>query len=248
MRVETGADNAGIGGFIITGSVPKEVLLRALGPATGVAGSLADPILELHGPPGFATVINDNWRDFTPPIPPTLFDGLDNLESGILMTLNPGAYTAILRGNGTPGTGVALVEIYDLAAGVASKLGDISTRAFVSTGNDVVIAGFILGNATGNDKVVVRGLGPSLADSGLSPVLADPTLDLFNSSGTVIQSNNDWQATQAAELTALGLAPSNPLESAIVATLPPGSYTARLSGVNSSTGLGLVEVYDLGSP
>jgi hypothetical protein len=137
------------------------------------------------------------------------------------------------------------VEVYDLAAGVASKLGDISTRAFVSTGNDVVIAGFILGSSTGNDTVVIRGLGPSLGASGLSPVLADPILDLFDSSGTIIQSNDNWQAgAGAAQITALGLAPSNNLESAILATLPPGSYTARLSGVNSGTGLGLVEVYD----
>jgi hypothetical protein len=142
-----------------------------------------------------------------------------------------------------------LVEVYDLAAGVASKLGDISTRAFVSTGSDVVIGGFILGNATGNDNVIVRGLGPSLSGSGLSPVLADPTLDLFNSSGTILQSNDNWQdGPNAAEIMALGLAPTNPLESAMLVTLPPGSYTARLSGVNSGTGLGLVEVYDLGSP
>jgi hypothetical protein len=113
----------------------------------------------------------------------------------------------------------------------------------------VLIGGFILGNATGNDKVVIRGIGPSLADSGLSSVLADPTLDLFNSSGTIIQSNDNWQDDpHTAEITALGLEPTNPLESAMLANLPPGSYTARLSGVNSGTGLGLVEVYDVGSP
>ena len=251
LLVETGTDNAGIGGFIITGSVPKEVIVRALGPSTGVANSLADPTLALHGPSGFTTIINDNWKvrsDGTSQqaeieatgIPPT-----NDLESAIHATLAPGAYTAILTGNGTPGTGVALVEVYDLAQGVASKLANISTRAFVSTGSDVVIAGFILGNATGNDNVIVRGLGPSLSGSGLSPVLADPTLDLFNSSGTVIQSNDNWQTgPNAAEITALGLAPTNPLESAMLATLAPGSYTARLSGVSSGTGLGLVEVYD----
>ena len=194
---------------------------------------------------------NDNWKlrpDGTSQqaeieatgIPPT-----NDLESAIHATLAPGAYTAILRGNGTPGTGVALVEVYDLAAGVASKLGDISTRAFVSTGSDVVIAGFILGNATGDDNVILRGIGPSLGASGLSPVLADPTLDLFNSSGTIIQSNDNWQTDpHAAEINAVGLAPTNPLESATLATLAPGSYTARLSGVGGGTGLGLVEVYD----
>ena len=233
------------------GSVPKEVIIRALGPSTGVANFLADPTLALFmGSTQLTT--NNNWkiRDSdgssqqaeieATGIPPT-----NDLESAIHATLAPGAYTAILRGNGTPGTGVALVEVYDLAQGVASKLGDISTRAFVSTGSDVVIAGFILGNATGNDNVIVRGLGPSLSGSGLSPVLADPTLDLFNSSGTIIQSNDNWQTDpHAAEITALGLAPTNPLESATLATLAPGSYTARLSGVGGGTGLGLVEVYD----
>src|SRR5450755_2230483 len=128
----------------------------------------------------------------------------------------------MVTGKGTPGTGVAWVEVYDLAAGVASKLGDISTRAFVNTGSDVVIAGFILGSSIGNDNVIVRGLGPSLSGSGLSPVLADPTLDLFNSSGTIIQSNDNWQTgPNAAEINALGLAPTNPLESAMLANLPP---------------------------
>ena len=181
LRVETGVDNAGIGGFIITGSVPKEVIIRGLGPSTGVANSLADPTLALFRAAGHLP--NDNWKlrpDGTSQqaeieatgIPPT-----NDLESAIHATLAPGAYTAILRGNGTPGTGVALVEVYDLAQGVASKLGDISTRAFVSTGSDVVIGGFILGGAAGNDNVIVRGLGPSLSGSGLSNVLADPTLE-----------------------------------------------------------------------
>ena len=252
MLVGTG-NNIGIGGFIITGSAPKQVLLRAIGPSlssSGVPNPLADPIMELHGTGSFTTIINNNWMDdpvqkaliIATGIPPT-----NDLESAILATLAPGAYTAIVKGNGTPpGVGVALVEIYDLDHPSASKLANISTRAFVSTGGDIVIAGFMLGNATGNGKVIVRGMGPSLSASGLSPVLANPTLELRNSSGVLLISNDDWQdnAVQAAEIIAAGLAPSNNLESALVANLPPGLYTALLAGLNNGTGLGLVEVYD----
>ena len=137
-----------------------------------------------------------------------------------------------------------MVEIYDLSQAAISKLGNISSRAFVNTGNDIVIAGFILGNGTSDDPIIIRGLGPSL--SPLSPLLADPKLELRNSSGVLVLSNNNWQddPVQAAIVTAAGLAPANPLESAIAAPLAPGAYTALLSGVNNGTGLGLVEVYD----
>ena len=250
LRVQAG-DNVGIGGFIITGSVPKQVLLRGIGPSLipfGVPDALADPVMELHGPSPFVTIINDNWRDDPAQailikgtgIPPT-----NDLESAIYATLAPGAYTAIVRGQNN-GTGVALIEVYDLSATVLSKLGNISTRAFVGTGNDIVIAGFILGHSAGNDRIEVRGIGPSLANFGVPNPLANPKLELRDSNGALIGSNDDWQddPVQAAELIALGLAPSNTLESAMVTTVPPGSYTALLSGVNSGTGLGLVEVYD----
>jgi hypothetical protein len=250
MQVQTG-DNVGIGGFIITGAAPKHVLLRAIGPSltqSGVPNALADPVLELHGPGGFATLTNDNWRDdpvqeaaiVATGIPPT-----NNLESGIDTTLNPGAYTAIVRGKNNS-SGVALVEVYDLSQAVPARLANISTRAFVSTGDNIVIAGFVLGGHSGEDKVVVRGLGPA----GVPGALADPTLELRDANGVLIGSNNDWQdnATQAAGLTAAHLAPPNTLDAAIMATLPPGPYTALLAGRNNSTGVGLVEVYDLGPP
>jgi len=248
--VDTG-DNVGIGGFIITGSAPKHVLVRAIGPSlarNGLTDVLADPVLELHGPGAFVTVTNDNWRDdqeaaiIADGIPPT-----DDLESAIDATLTPGAYTAIVRGKNDT-SGVALVEVYDLDAAALSKLGNISTRAFVNTGIDIVIAGFILGDNGGDDRVIVRGLGPSLGDAGLSNVLADPTLELRNSDGTLLVSDNDWQdnAAQAADITAAGLAPSSNLEAAIATTLPPGLYTALLTGLNNGTGLGLIEVYDRG--
>jgi hypothetical protein len=254
MLVQTG-DNVGIGGFIITGSAPKHVLLRAIGPSlaqSGVPNPLADPVLELHGPGGFVTITDDNWRDdpvqealiIADGIPPT-----NDLESAIDATLNPGAYTAIVRGKNNT-SGVALVEVYDLSPAVLAKLANISTRAFVSTGDNIVIAGFILGGNSGGDGVVVRGLGPSLTAAGVPNALADPTLELRDSNGTLLVSDNDWQdnPAQAAELTAAGLAPTNPLESGIAATLPPGAYTALLAGRNNGTGIGLVEVYDRGTP
>ena len=160
----------------------------------------------------------------------------------------PEPYTAILRGKGNT-SGVALVEVYDLNQGVDSKLANLSTRAFVSTGDNIVIAGFMLsdGNAV-DDRVVVRGIGPSLTAVGVPNALADPTLELRDSNGALLVANNDWQddPVQAAEITAAGLAPTNNLESAIAATLPPGLYTALLAGLNNGIGIGVVEVYDLG--
>jgi hypothetical protein len=245
MRVQTGA-NVGIGGFIITGTAPKRVILRAIGPSLPVSDALADPVMELHGPAGFMTIINDNWRDTQEAeIIATGFPPTNNLESAIVATLNPGAYTAIVRGKNNT-SGVALVEVYDLDQAAASKLGNISTRAFVSTGSNIVIAGFILGGGTGNDNVIVRGIGPSLPVTG---VLADPTLELRDSNGALIRSDDNWQddPAQAALISAAGLAPTNSLESAIFATLTPGPYTALLAGLNNGTGVGLVEVYDLGN-
>jgi hypothetical protein len=250
MRVQTG-DNVGIGGFIIAGSAPKHLLLRAIGPSltgSGVPDALADPVLELHGPGGFTTVINDNWRDDPAQQAAILATGIaptNNLESAIDATLNPGAYTAIIKGKNNS-SGVALIEVYDLSQAVSAKLANISTRAFVSTGDNIVIAGFTLGGNSGDDRVVVRGVGPA----GVPNPLADPTLELRDANGALIGSNNDWQddAAQAAGLTAAGLAPPGNLDAAILATLPPGLYTALLAGRNNGTGVGLVEVYDLGPP
>jgi len=251
MLVQTG-DNVGIGGFIITGTTPKQVLLRAIGPSlisSGVPNPLADPVLELHGPPGFVTIINDNCRDADPPPPPPFSCPSNTLESAIFATLNPGPYTAIVRGKNNT-SGVALLEVYDLNQAAASKLANISTRAFVSTGTDIVIAGFILGGHGGIDNVIVRGIGPSLTQFGARNALANPTLELRDSNGSLIRADNDWQddPAQATIIAAAGLAPANSRESGIAATLAPGPYTALLAGLDSGTGLGLVEVYDLGAP
>jgi hypothetical protein len=165
------------------------------------------------------------------------------------VTLAPGAYTAIVRGKNDT-SGVALIEVYGLNPSPLSKLGNISTRALVGTSDNIVIAGFILGGGEGNDRIAVRGLGPSLAAVGVANALADPQLELRDSDGALLGSNNDWQddSAQAIELTAAGLAPANYLESGLAMTLPPGLYTALLSGMNNSSGIGLVEVYDRGTP
>jgi hypothetical protein len=250
MRVQTG-DKVGIGGFIVTGSVPKHVIVRAIGPSLtryGIIDVLADPVLELHGPGVFVTIINDNWRDTQQAaIEATGLAPTNSLESAIDATLAPGAYTAIVRGKNNT-SGVALVEVYDLNQSVG-KLANISTRAFVDTDDNIVIAGFILGHNSGVDNIIARGMGPSLSTVGVPNVLANPTLELRDTNGRLLSSNNDWQdnAAQAAIVTAAGLAPGNNLESAIAATLPPGLYTALLAGVNNTTGVGLVEVYDRGA-
>ena len=262
LRVQTG-DNVGIGGFIITGTVPKHVLLRAIGPSLtqfGVPDPLGDPVLELHGPGAFVTLTNNNWRDTQEAeIQATGLAPSNDLESAIVATLAPGAYTGIVKGNLTPPPpmpptpnpdGVALIEVYDLNPSAVSKLANMSTRAFVSTGANVVIAGFILGGNSGATSIVLRGIGPSLSDSGVPDPLADPTLELRDSNGALIMRNDNWQddPSQAAIISAAGLAPRNAFESGIAVTLAPGPYTAFLAGLNNDTGVGLVEAYDLGAP
>ena len=221
----------------------------------GVPNPLPDPVLELHGPAGFATVTNNNWQDDPAQAALIVASGLaptNNLESAIDATLNPGAYTAVVHGNvGSSGQdGVALIEVYDLSQAVLSKLGNISTRAFVSTGDNVVIAGFVLGNNSGLTRIVIRGIGPSLIAFGVANALANPTLELRDNNAALLASNDNWQddPAQAAELTAAGLAPTNPSESGIALTLGPGQYTAILAGGNNASGVGVVEVYDRGAP
>jgi hypothetical protein len=250
MRVQTG-DNVGIGGFIITGTAPKHVLLRAIGPSiTGLSGVLADPTLELNGSAG--TVTNNNWQDDPVQRLAILATGLaptNNLEAAIDATLNPGAYTAIVRGNGGT-SGIGLIEVYDLSQAVPAKLANISTRALVGTGGDIVIAGFILGNNSGSTRIVIRGIGGSLTVLGVPNALANPTLELRDSNAALLMSNDNWQddPAQAADLTASGLAPTNASESGIALTLGPGQYTALLAGQGSTTGVGVIEVYDRGAP
>lgn len=253
MRIQTG-DNLGIGGFIIAGTAPMRVLIRALGPSlisSGVSGALGDPALELHGSSGFVTTTNHNWRDTQEAeIQATSIPPSNDLESAILVTLDPGLYSAVVRGENNT-TGLSLIEVYDLDQGPLSKLANLSTRAFVDTGDNIVIAGFILGSNSGNDRVMVRGIGPDLAQFGVPNPLADPTLELRDSNGALLAYNNDWQDNCPPESPCIitGLPPpGSPLDAVIVATLPPGLYTALLAGLNNGTGVGLIELYDLGPP
>ena len=250
MRVETG-NNVLIGGFIVTGTAPKTVAVRGIGPSLtpfGISDALADPTLELRDSSGGLVRQNDNWQDDPSQASQLTALGLalqNPNESGMVASLSPSAYTAILAGkNG--GTGVGLVEIYDTNSGADSQLANISTRGFVLTDTNVMIGGFILGGAN-NTHVVVRGIGPSLAQFGLSPVLDDPTLELRDSNGALLVSNDNWQddPVSAAQLTARGLAPTNAAESGIQVSQFPGAFTAILAGKSGGTGIGLVEIYNV---
>jgi hypothetical protein len=249
LRVEL-ADNAMIGGFIITGNDAKTVVLRGMGPSlanAGLSNVLADPVLELHGSNGAVILQNDNWRDTQEAqIQNSGFQPSDNREAVIIAALQPGAYTGILTGKDQT-TGVGLVEFYDTSQAANAQLRNLSTRGLVQTANNVMIGGFILGGDTGGTRVAIRGIGPSLSQSGLSNVLANPTLELHDSNGTTLVSNDNWgdDAASAAALSANGLALQNSLESGIFTTLVPGAYTAILAGKNGGTGIGLVEVYNL---
>jgi phospholipase/lecithinase/hemolysin/uncharacterized protein (DUF2141 family) len=248
-RLNVGTDeNALIGGLIVSGPDSKQVVLRGIGPSLAVngvpvEGSLADPVLELHQG-GALLMSNDNWKDSQESeIEATGLAPTDDLESAILTTLAPGSYTVILRGQSSA-TGIGLVEAYDVDAAADSSLANTSTRGFVQTGDDVLIAGFIVGNG-GSDTVVVRAIGPSLADAGVANSLADPMLDLYDANGAVIRSNDDWRESQEALIESTGLAPTKDAESAIIRALEPGSYTAIVRGKDGATGIALVEVYSL---
>jgi sugar lactone lactonase YvrE len=247
MDVLTG-EQVMIAGFIIVGSAPKRVMVRGIGPSLsnfGISGVLSNPTLQLQDQGGATVARNDDWKESQESeiantgIPPT-----NDVESAMVVTLAPGAYTVIEQGKAN-GTGVGLVELYDLDPGTDSSLGNISTRGFVETGNKVMIGGFIVGGGNNTAKVLVRGIGPSLAAFGISNPLSDPRIELHNASGALVSSNNDWKDTDRDLIQATGIPPSNDLESAIVAVLPGGSYTAIVSGRNGETGVGLVEVYNL---
>ncbi len=235
-----------IAGFIVDGTGPKQLVLRALGPTLtqfGVSGVLQNPTLGLYNSAGGAIASNDNWQQAANAQSiPTNFRPLDNLESAILISLNPGAYTAVVSGvNNT--TGIALVEAYDIATGAAAHLSNISTRGLVQTSDNVMIAGMVVQSS--NENVLVRALGPTLASFGITNPLANPTLELRDANGALIASNDNWKSTQQSEIMPTGKAPPSDLESAILRTLTPGNYTAILRGVNNATGVALLEVYAL---
>ncbi len=238
--VKTG-DQVLIGGFIVTGTESKKVIMRAIGPSLPLTGVLINPFLELHDSSGALIVSNDNWRtDQEQEIIATGLAPTKDDESAIVMTLAPGSYTAIVSGV-DGGTGIALVEVYDLEQLADSRLANISTRGLVETGDNVLIGGFIvLGDNAAT--ALLRAIGPSLPLAGS---LTDPTLELHDSNGTILASNDDWKSDQESEILATGLPPNNDSESAIFTTLAPGSYTAIVRGANDTTGVALVEAYQL---
>ncbi len=252
-----------IGGFIIQGTERKTVIIRAIGPELtqfGIPNVLLNPTLELHDATGALIASNNNWQT-------TIIGGIilhsqvqqiinsghapmDPRESAIIANLPAGNYTAIVRGVSNT-RGVALAEVYDLSPDSDSKLDNLSTRSFVQTADNVMIGGFIV---AGPKRVIIRAIGPELTQFGVPNVLADPTLELHNGTGALIASNNNWQTTiiggiimsdQVAAILNTGLAPTDGRESAIIANLPAGNYTAIVRGVNGTTGVALVEVYDL---
>jgi hypothetical protein len=167
------------------------------------------------------------------------------MESAILVTLSPGSYTVLLKGNNN-GTVVALNEVYDLSQTASSSLSAVGTRAQVLTGDHILISGIILSQpSNGATNVVIRGLGPSLAQGGIAGVLADPRIELRDQNGTLIRANDNWMddPAQKALIMAAGLGPPNQLESAIAETLAPGQYTGLVFGVNNGTGIGKIEFY-----
>jgi hypothetical protein len=247
--VVSAGDNVLIGGFIITGTDPKTIVLRGLGPSLssqGLSGVLSDPVLSLYDSGGKLIATNDNWQS-DPSHYIVESNGLTPvslLESATSQTLQPGAYTVILTSKSLT-SGIGLVELYDLSPLSNSKLANISTRGYVGTGDAVLISGFIVGDVD-SATTIVRALGPSLASAGVSGALADPSLTIYDSNGSAIASNDNWQQDiNSPNVRKNNLAPTNPVESALVLKLPAGAYTAIVSGIGGGTGVGLVEVFDL---
>jgi Pectinesterase len=248
LAVETG-DNVLIAGFILTGTESTQVLLRALGPSledSDIDDPLADPVLDLRAADGSRIAFNNSWKYsqeaeiIATGIPPT-----DDHEAAILATLAPGSYTAIVRGRMST-SGVALVEVYALNGTSAGNLANLSTRGFIAGGDHVMIAGFILAGGRGGSRVIVRAIGPTLAATGLAGTLADPTLELHDGNGIAIAFNDNWKDAQQSEIEATGIAPADDREAAIVASIPPGPYTAVLASHDGGTGIAVIEVYNLG--
>ncbi|CAN5461859.1 hypothetical protein BH18VER1_BH18VER1_17210 [soil metagenome] len=243
-------DNAVIAGFILTGSAPKSIVLRGLGPSLQgggepIPGRLLDPRLTLFDDSGKVLAANDDWRS-SPQRQQLIDSGLapaSDRESAMSMMLQPGVYTAALRGVDRT-SGIGLIELYDVEQDAPANAVNISTRSFAQTGDAVMIGGFIIGGSQ-SQRIIVRAIGPSLSARGITNPLQNPTLELVNSSGTTIAFNDNWRGAKENQIAASGLAPANDAESAIIRTLNPGNYTAIVRGAAQSTGVGLVEIYGL---
>jgi hypothetical protein len=249
-RLHTGTgDDVLIGGFVIFGPDSKRVIVRVLGPSLeshGVPDALPDPTVELHDQTGAIIATNDNWKDTQQSeIAATNLSPSDDRECAIVATLAPGTYTAIAHGVANS-TGVVLMEVYDLNQGANSRLANVSTRGFVGLGDNILIGGAIVGGGNGGVNVIMaRALGPSLANAGIPNAMQDPVLELHNQEGTLLDSNDDWRDGKEQAILSAGLSPGDDREAAVFTILPPGLYTAVVRGKNDTTGVALVEFYNL---
>jgi hypothetical protein len=234
-----------IGGFIITGTETKTVIVRGIGPSVTLPGVLPDPVIEVYDSNGKFLASNDNWKDAATrqEIMDSGLAPTNDLEAALWGVINPGAYTVVVHDKNNT-TGIGLFEVYDLDQAADSRLANISTRGFVDTGDNILIGGTIVtGNGPAN--VLLRAIGPSLTSAGVSNALQDPKLDLYDSQGQVIASDDNWKDSQQADIEATTIPPSDDRESAILRTLAPGQYTATVRGVNGTSGVAVVEAYQL---
>jgi hypothetical protein len=247
LKVEPG-ERLMIGGFIMSGNAPKRMVVRAIGPsllAAGINDSLGDPALEIRDVIGASMGQNSNWRDtqagelIDSGLAPT-----NDAEAAIVEAMNPGAYTASMTGQ-DGGTGVGLLELYDVDPNSSTRFTNLSARGMVGTADAVMIGGFIVRGNGGQARLMVRAIGPSLASSGITEPLADPRLEIRNSNGALLAENNDWRDSQEAEILSSSLAPSDDREAATMISLGSGAYTAILQGNGGTSGVGLLEFFKL---
>jgi PKD repeat protein len=245
LQVQPG-DRTLIGGFIISGSEPKKVILRGIGPSLNVPGKLDDPVIQLFNNTGVNIGGNDDWKTDQQNVESTGLAPSNDRESALVTTLDPGLYTVVMRGKNNS-SGIGVVEIYDINVAANSRLANVSSRGFIGTGDNVLIGGFFAGPQTAAvTRMVFRAIGPSLGAFNVPEPLQDPTIELRNANGDLVGSNDDWQTDQKTAIEATGLQPSDPRESAVVLTnFEPGPYTAIVRGKNNTTGNGLVEIYDV---
>lgn len=245
-----------IAGFVVSGSQPKRMLLRAVGPALtefGVGNALANPRLKIYDQSGKVVSENDDWSggeiSSTGSAVGAFGLSAGSRDAALAVTLAPGSYSMeVVPG---AGSGVALAEIYDADTSAGSApLINISTRAYVEGGEKSLVAGFVVGGNSPK-RVLVRGVGPALSAYGVSGVLTDPAVKIYQA-GAVVAENDNWQsgATASEVAAAGGSVGAFPLaagsrDAALIATLPPGSYSAVVNAANGGTGAGLVEVYEL---
>jgi PKD repeat protein len=245
LRVQPG-DNALIGGFIIRGSEQKKLVLRGIGPSINIPGKLEDPVIQLFNSANVNIGGNDDWKTDQQNVESTGLAPTNDRESALVITLDPGAYTVVMRGKDNS-SGIGVVEMYDIGLAANARLANVSSRGLIGTGDDILIGGFFAGPQTAAvTGVVFRAIGPSLAALNVPGPMQNPTMEIRNREGDLVASNDDWQSDQKTDIEGTGLAPKDSRESAILLrNFEPGPYTAIVRGNNNSIGVGLVEIYDV---